>query len=256
MRIYIEKNPEDASQKAAKLVIGLLKSKPDAVLGLATGGTPVRLYRELINANARGEISFKSVETFNLDEYVGLSPRDKNSYRRFMDENLFNLIDIDKSKTHVLDGTASDIAAACADFEKSIALAGGIDLQILGLGSDGHIGFNEPGSSFDSRTRLEYLTEKTIIDNARFFDGDKSKVPTSAITMGIATIMEAGKIALLAFGGKKSDAVKAMVEGDVDESVPASVLRKHPDVSIFLDTAAASKLSPDIYREILSAPRD
>lgn len=250
MVIFIEESSANASGKAAEIVINLLKSKPNAVLGLATGGTPVRLYGELIDANSRGEISFKSVETFNLDEYLGIPAADANSYRSFMDKNFFDRIDIDKSKTHVLDGMASDVAAVCKSFEKSIEHAGGIDLQILGLGADGHIGFNEPGSSFTSRTHVEFLAQKTIDDNARFFGGDRSKVPERAITMGIATIMSAKKILLLAFGDKKSDAVKAMVEGEINESVPASILRNHPDATIFLDKAAASKLdrrNPNIF---------
>ena len=250
MVIFIEESSANASGKAAEIVINLLKSKPNAVLGLATGGTPVRLYGELIDANSRGEISFKSVETFNLDEYLGIPAADANSYRSFMDRNFFDRIDIDKSKTHILDGMASDVAAVCKSFEKSIEHAGSIDLQILGLGADGHIGFNEPGSSFTSRTHVEFLAQTTIEDNARFFGGDRSKVPERAITMGIATIMSAKKILLLAFGDKKSDAVKAMVEGEINESVPASILRNHPDATIFLDKAAASKLdrrNPNIF---------
>lgn len=242
MRIFIENTLEDASKRAADIVKELIISKPDAVLGLPTGETPICMYRELANANARGEISFKHVETFNLDEYVGMPPSDKNSYRSFMNENFFNLIDIDKNKTHILDGMAGNFEEACSSFEKSIKSVGGIDLQILGLGSDGHIGFNEPGASFKSRTHVEFLAPKTIKDNARFFGGDKSKVPARALTMGIATIMEARRILLLAFGDKKSDAVKAMAEGKIDESVPATILRTHPDATIILDTAAASKL--------------
>ena len=243
MEIYIEKDSHLASVKAAESIKKLLYRKPNAVLGLATGSTPLDMYRVLIDQQHRKEISFAQVITFNLDEYVGLPTSDKNSYRSFMDENFFNHIDIDKSCTHVLDGMSKNIATTCDNYEHAIKDAGGIDLQVLGLGADAHIGFNEPMSSFKSRTRLEKLNPKTISDNARFFDGDESKVPTQAITMGIDTIMDAKSIVLLAFGANKADAVLAMLEGQVTESVPASILQRHPNAKIFLDEAAASKLT-------------
>lgn len=246
MKIFVSDTPSEASKLAAAEFKALIRLKSDAVLGLATGGTPLLLYRELIEACGRKEISFKKIRTFNLDEYVGLSASNPRSFRSFMDENLFNHIDIERENIRVPNGISPDFSATCAEYEAAIKKAGGIDLQLLGIGSDGHIGFNEPMSAFSSRTRIETLTPKTIADNAKFFDGNPEFVPTRAITMGIATIMDSRSIALLAFGESKADIVARMVCGDIDESVPASVLRRHSDVMVFLDTAAASKLPSSI----------
>lgn len=220
----------------------IVKANPRAVLGLATGSTPLELYGFLADWNGKGEISFAQTTTFNLDEYMGIPVSDRNSYRSFMNENFFRKIDIDISRTHVLNGNAADVEAECAAYEKAIRDAGGIDVQLLGLGADAHIGFNEPGSSFESRTRRKELLAQTINDNARFFGNDKSKVPTSALTMGIASIMDARSIVLLAFGQHKAKAVFDMVKGPVTRDVPASILQRHPNARIYLDEAAASML--------------
>lgn len=220
----------------------IVKANPRAVLGLATGSTPLELYGFLADWNAKGEISFAQTTTFNLDEYMGIPVSDRNSYRSFMNENFFDKIDIDISRTHVLNGNAADVEAECAAYEKAIRDAGGIDVQLLGLGADAHIGFNEPGSSFESRTRRKELLAQTINDNARFFGNDKSKVPTSALTMGIASIMDARSIVLLAFGQHKAKAVFDMVKGPVTRDVPASILQRHQNAHIYLDEAAASML--------------
>jgi len=211
------------------------------------------LYSALAEFHKMGEVGFSQVATFNLDEYVGLPVGDPNSYRSFMDANFFDKIDIDKARTHILDGNAKDIAAECESYERAIRAAGGLDLQILGIGKDGHIGFNEPSSSFSSRTRLKSLAPETLADNARFFGGDKSAVPARALTMGIGTIMEARSIFLLAYGAGKADAVAGMVEGALTAKLPASILQMHPHTKIFLDEAAASKLELSEYYKKISA---
>ncbi len=253
MEVIIDKTPEISSANAAAEIAKLLKAKPRAVLGCATGGTPLKLYADLISMCENGEISFAGVRTFNLDEYVGLGPDDPNSYRRFMDENFFDRIDIKKSNTRVPDGLAKDIPAFCSEYEKEIKDAGGIDLQILGLGSDGHIGFNEPSSSLCSRTRIKTLAPQTLLDNARFFGGNADAVPKYAITMGIGTIMDARSVVLLAFGEGKADAVAKMVEGGISAMLPASVLQMHENAKVFVDEAAASKLANiDYYKYVRS----
>ena len=246
MEIVISKDSKEASARAAEVVKKQLRDKRASVLGLATGGTVLELYCKLVEMCKNGELSFKKVSTFNLDEYVGMPPTDSNSYRYFMDENLFSKIDIDKSNTHIPNGCAPNVRAYCVQYENKIRLCGGIDLQILGIGTDGHIGFNEPSSSLGSRTRVKTLTEKTRSDNARFFGGDISKVPLHAITMGIGTI-------LLAFGEGKAEAVANMAEGPITASVPASALQLHPNVKVFLDEAAASKLKNKSYYEFVYA---
>ena len=249
MEIIISKDSKEASARAAEVVKKQLRDKRASVLGLATGGSVLELYRNLVEMCKKGELSFKKVSTFNLDEYVGMPPTDSNSYRYFMDENLFSKVDIDKSNTHIPNGCAPNVRAYCVQYENKIRLCGGIDLQILGLGADGHIGFNEPSSSLGSRTRVKTLTEKTRSDNSRFFGGDISKVPMHAITMGIGTILDSREIVLLAFGEGKAEAVANMAEGPITASVPASALQLHPNVKIFLDEAAASKLkNKSIFR--------
>lgn len=249
MEIIIKENGQAASEAAARVVARLVSEKPTAVLGLATGSTPLTLYKELIRLHKEEGLDFSQVTTFNLDEYVGLPADHEQSYRRFMNENLFEHIDIKMENTHVPDGMAEDIPATCAAYEQAIVDAGGIDLQVLGIGSDGHVGFNEPTSSFASRTRIKTLTQQTVADNARFFGGDESQVPHHCITMGIGTIMDARMNLMLAFGENKAEAVAATVEGPVAAIMPASVLQHHPSAKVFIDEAAASKLKlAEYYR--------
>ena len=247
MEIVICKTKEEASRKAAEMITAAVKKNPKIVLGLATGSTPVPMYKEMIKAVKAKKVSYKQVRTWNLDEYWGLPGTHDQSYRYFMDKNLFDSIDIKKSNTHVLNGLAKDWRKECADYEAQIKDAGGIDLQVLGIGSDGHIAFNEPGSSLASRTRMVYLTPQTIQDNARFFE-KASDVPTSALSMGVGTICEAKKVILLAFGANKADAVQGMVEGGMSQYCTASALQAHNDAWVFCDEEAASKLKlKDFY---------
>ena len=250
MEIIITPDPASASKEAARFLAALLRKKPTAVLGLATGGTPLLLYRELIRMHRMEGLDFSRCSTFNLDEYVGLGPEHPASYRRFMQEHLFASLNVPPERIRIPDGLAPDIPAHCAAYEQTIAEAGGIDVQILGLGRDGHIGFNEPTSSLGSRTRLKTLTARTREDNARFF-ASPSEVPHHVITMGIGTIMEARDLVLLAFGEAKADAVAAMVEGPLTAMVPASALQMHPVVKVLLDESAASRLKRrDYYRQV------
>lgn len=244
MEIIIESNPDAASAVAARIVARLLRAKPNAVLGLATGDSPRRLYRELIAA----KLDWSAVTTFNLDEYVGLPADHPQSYHAFMHEALFRHLNIRAERVHIPDGMMRDVPAGCEQYEAAIRAAGGIDLQVLGIGSDGHIGFNEPTSSLASRTRIKTLTQQTIRDNARFFSSE-ADVPRHCITMGVGTIMEARQVVLLAFGAAKAQAVAEAVEGPVSAMNPASVLQLHPTVTICLDEAAAGKLrKADYYR--------
>lgn len=248
MEIIIQPSPEAASVIAARIVARLLRERPNAVLGLATGSTPLLLYRELIKMN----LDWRQVTTFNLDEYVGLSPEHPQSYHSFMWENLFRHINIQKKNVHIPDGMAKDIPEFCARYEKQIRSAGGIDLQVLGIGADGHIGFNEPTSSLASRTRIKTLTPETRCDNARFFDSE-DQVPLHVITMGIGTIMDARQCLLLAFGANKAQAIAEAVEGPITSMNPASMLQMHPVVKVCLDEAAAAKLRrADYYRWVYS----
>ncbi len=249
MEIIIKQDGQVASEAAARVVARLVREKPNAVLGLATGSTPVMLYKELIRLHKEDDLDFSQVTTFNLDEYIGLPVEHEQSYRHFMDENLFGQINIKLENTHVPDGMAEDVPTTCAAYERAIVESGGIDLQVLGIGSDGHVGFNEPTSSFASRTRIKTLTRQTVADNARFFDGDESKVPHHCITMGIGTIMDARRNIMLAFGESKAVAIAATVEGPVAAIMPASILQNHPSAKLFIDEAAASKLQlVDYYR--------
>jgi len=248
VEIIISSSAREASAEAARIAAALIRSKPRTVLGLATGSTPLGFYGELAAMHARGEIDFSEVTTFNLDEYAGLGPDHPQSYAHFMRENLFSKVNIAHWRTHIPDGLAADIPAHCAAYELAIREAGGIDLQLLGVGSDGHIGFNEPGSSLGSRTRLKTLTERTIGDNARFFESP-ALVPRHVITMGVGTILDAKRCLVLAFGEGKADAVAAMAEGPVTADVPASALQFHSACSLLIDEAAAAKLKrADYYR--------
>ena len=231
---------EKISALIAEDFINVIKAKPNAVLGLATGTSPLKVYADLIEANREGRVSFKDITTFNLDEYVGLEGTHPQSYRYFMNDNLFNHIDIDKKRTNVLLGVG-DYESFMKKYDGMIEDAGGIDIQILGIGSDGHIAFNEPGTPFDSLTHETPLTEQTIVDNSRLFN-DISEVPTRAVTMGLKSIMNARKIVLIATGKNKAKAVWGMIKGPKTVDCPASVLQDHPDVVVCLDKEAASLL--------------
>jgi glucosamine-6-phosphate deaminase len=246
MEIIILPTAEEASEVAARLVARQVLEKPNSVLGLATGSTPCRLYQSLARKHRAEGLDFSRVTSFNLDEYVGLAPEHPASYHRFMEENLFSHVNISHERIHIPDGLAADIPAHCAAYEHAIREAGGIDLQILGLGSDGHLGFNEPGSSLASRTRIKTLTERTRSDNARFFAADE-QVPHHVITMGLGTIMESRMCLLLAFGKGKAEAVAASVEGPVTANVPGSLLQFHPRTKVLLDADAASLLTRADY---------
>ncbi|MGB9772790.1 MAG: glucosamine-6-phosphate deaminase [Bacteroidota bacterium] len=242
MLVIVKDTYEEMSKEAAKIVADRLRKKPNLVLGLATGSTPLGLYKELIRMHKTDGLDFSKVTTFNLDEYIGLPPSHDQSYHYFMWENLFKHINVDPRFVHIPDGMATDIDAFCQWYEDEIKRAGGIDLQILGIGANGHIAFNEPGSSLGSRTRIKTLTKKTIEDNARFFPR-KEDVPRYAITMGIGTIMDAKEVILLANGKNKADAVKAAVEGPITAMVPASMLQMHRKATIIVDKEAGSKLT-------------
>ena len=247
MEIIIQPTPEAGSIIAAQIIAKLVRRKPDCVLGLATGSTPLGTYRELIRMHREDGLDFSGVTTFNLDEYVGLTADHPQSYRAFMTENFFRHTNVDAARTHIPDGMARDVPAECARYEAAIVAASGIDLQLLGIGTDGHIGFNEPSSSLASRTRIKTLTERTRADNARFFGGDLAKVPLHCITMGVGTIMASREVLMLAFGVNKADAVAAAVEGAITAMNPASVLQMHPVAKCIVDEAAAEKLTRRDY---------
>jgi glucosamine-6-phosphate deaminase len=251
--VIIEPDAESAGRRAARLVADLVRKKPDCVLGLATGSTPLGLYRELIRLHKDEGLDFSRVTTFNLDEYVGLGPAHPQSYRFFMQQNLLDHLNVNPSRTFVPDGRALDFELHCRQYEQRIRDAGGIDLQVLGLGSDGHIAFNEPGSSLGSRTRLKSLASETVRDNARFFGGE-DKVPRLAVTMGVGTILESRRCLLLAFGGHKAAAVRDTVEGPITAQVTASALQLHREVIGLFDEAAARLLvRRDYYAEVEQA---
>jgi glucosamine-6-phosphate deaminase len=224
IRIISGKTNEEASISAAQVIAEIVKAKPECVLGLATGSSPINTYRELIRMNKGGEISFKNVRSVNLHEYVGLTPDHDQSYRYFMDTNLFNHIDIDKANTNVPSGLAADPAEECKRYGSVIASMGGVDIQVLGIGNNGHIGFNEPGNVFPKTTSLVTLADSTIDANARFF-ASRDLVPTKAISMGIGQIMAANKILLLAFGSGKAEILEKSLFGPVTPEVPASILQ-------------------------------
>lgn len=241
MDFIIKDTYEEMSIACADVFEDLLTVKPACVLGLATGSTPLGTYAELVKAYSSGRISFRDVTTFNLDEYEGLDPDNDQSYRWFMNHNLFNHVDIDKSKTHVPDGLCENSHTMCEEYEKAIEAAGGIDIQLLGLGHNGHIGFNEPSDEFPIATHKVTLTKSTIEANSRLFDSI-DEVPTHAYTMGIGTIMKAKKIVVIANGEGKAEIVKRAFKGDVTPQVPASILQSHPNVTIILDKEAAKLL--------------
>jgi len=241
INISIVRNYGEMSRKAAGIIADAIRNKPNLVLGLATGGTPVGCYQEIIRMHKEEGLDFSRVITFNLDEYIGLPPTHPQSYRHFMDKNLFHHINIKIENTHVPNALTDDSQRTCQEFEEAIKASGGIDLQLLGIGANGHIAFNEPGSPFDSRTRVVNLLERTIKDNARFFKSI-DEVPRQALSMGMGTIMEARGILLLASGAGKAEAVAKSVEGPITTDVPASILQRHPNCIFILDEEAASKL--------------
>jgi len=246
MEVIIQDSGDDVGRLAARIIARQLLKKPNSVLGLATGSTPIGTYRELVRLHSKEGLDFSQVTTFNLDEYLGLPPSHPQSYRHFMDEHLFSHINIPKGNIHVPYGHAEAIEQFCAWYEAEIVRCGGIDIQILGVGADGHIAFNEPGSSLGSRTRLKTLTEQTINDNARFFDS-KDQVPRFAVTMGVGTILEAHRVLLLAIGGGKAEVVTKAIEGPITASVTASALQLHRDVVVIVDSEAGSKLARADY---------
>ena len=253
MRLIIKKNYEDCSVWAANYVAYCIKSfrptpnKP-FILGLCTGSTPLGMYAELIKMYKQGKISFANVVTFNMDEYIGLGPKDPQSYHYFMYENFFNHIDIPKDNIHLLNGQTKNYAKECQDYEDAIKSYGQVNLFIGGVGSDGHIAFNEPGSSLTSRTRVKTLTSETIDANSRFFDYDISKVPTSVLTVGIGTIMDAKEVMILATGDKKARAIHHAVEGSINHMWPVSILQMHQHSTIVCDEPATNELKADTVR--------
>lgn len=245
MQLIKAKDYKDMSRKAASIFFSQITLKPDSVLGLATGSTPIGTYQQLIEWCMAGDLSFRHVKTVNLDEYVGLSGKSDQSYRFFMNANLFNHVDIDKTNTNVPNGMAEDKIAECERYEDLIHSLGGIDVQLLGIGNNGHIGFNEPDSCFEKYTHEVSLTESTIKANTRFFEKE-SDVPKTAISMGIKTIMEAQKIVLVANGASKADIIYQTCFGPITPDVPASALQLHPDVTVIVDEEAYATVAKKI----------
>ena len=241
MKIYVADDYKGMSRKAANIVSAHVILKPNSVLGLATGSTPVGMYQQLIDWYNKGDLDFSQVRTVNLDEYVGLAPTHDQSYRYFMQTNLFDHVNVDPASTNVPNGMAEDPEAECLRYNQVIRDMGGIDIQVLGMGHNGHIGFNEPGQAFELETHVVDLTESTIEANARFF-ASRDEVPRRAITMGIKSIMQARQILVVVSGESKADIVKAAFTGPVVPEVPASILQMHPDVVLVGDKAALSKI--------------
>ena len=261
MRLIIENDYQKMSKWAAEHVIERINSfGPTAerpfVLGLPTGSSPEGMYAELVKANKEGMVSFKNVLTFNMDEYVNLAEDHPESYHSFMARNLFDHIDCPKENIHILNGNAKDLAAECANYEKMIAEAGGIDLFIGGIGPDGHIAFNEPGSSLSSRTRVKTLTTDTIIANSRFFDNDINKVPKLALTVGVGTVMDAREVMILVNGHHKARALQAAVEGSVNHMWTISALQTHQHGIIVCDEAATDELRVGTYKYFKDIEKD
>lgn len=241
MELLIVNDYAAMSYKAAQFLASQVILKPDSVIGLATGSTPEGLYREVVKMYQMGSIDFDKVTAFNLDEYVGLATTHPQSYKAYMYNHLFKHINITPDKRFMPNGNAAQLALECEAYDSAIKRAGGIDIQVLGIGRNGHIGFNEPDLKFEAQTHVVALDEKTIQDNARFFNSI-DQVPRFAISMGVKTIMHARKIILLASGKEKSDAVYGMLYGDITPSCPASVLQLHPNVTVICDIQAASRL--------------
>lgn len=253
MNVIIKDDSQAASVWAAKYIASKINEKAERtsepfVLGLCTGSTPIATYREIIRMVNAGEVSFKNVISFNMDEYVGLPENHPESYHSFMFKNLFNEIDEPLQNIHILNGNAADLRKECEDYEKAIVEAGGFDLFLGGIGEDGHIAFNEPFSSLQSRTRVVNLTEDTILVNSRFFEGDVNKVPKQALSVGVATVNSAKEVIVLAFGPKKARAVAASIEGPLTHYCTVSSLQNHPNGWIVCDDAAAGELKVNSYR--------
>jgi glucosamine-6-phosphate deaminase len=253
MRVIIKDTTPEVAQWAARYIVDAIKAKAAVteapfVLGLPTGSTPLETYKELIRLHKAGEVSFKNVITFNMDEYIGLDENHPESYHSFMWSNFFSHIDIEAENVHILNGNAADLAAECAAYEAAIVSAGGIDLFMGGVGEDGHIAFNEPFSSLQSRTRIKTLTPDTIAVNSRFFGGDISQVPTQALTVGVATILDARTVLILATGAKKARALRHAIEGGYNHQWTLSALQTHPHGIIVCDDRAAEGLRVSTYR--------
>lgn len=249
MEVVIHSSLAELARLAGDAVESLLRRKPDAVLGLATGSSPLAVYDDLARRHSEG-LSFARARAFLLDEYVGLPDEHPERYRNVIEREVVSRVDLDPAAVLGPDGNAEDLPAACAAYEEAIRSAGGVDLQLLGIGTDGHVAFNEPGSSLASRTRVKTLTEQTRRDNARFFDDDVEAVPRHVLTQGLGTIMEARHLVLLAQGRAKAEAVHQLVEGPISALWPGTVLQMHPHVTVLLDEAAASRLQlADYYRQ-------
>jgi len=246
MEIIIQPDSQQASLVAARIVGRLVKEKPHAVVGFATGNTPLYLYKNLVRMHREDGLDFSGLTTFNLDEYVGVPPVHPSSFHSYMWAHLFSQINIEKERVHIPDGLAADIPAVCRNYEQSIKSAGGIDIQIMGIGTNGHLGFNEPTSSFYSRTRIKTLTEETRLNNAAAFGG-QDNVPLHVITMGLGTILDSRMCLLMAFGKKKAKAIALTVEGPLTSMVPGTVLQLHPRAVLILDKDAASELKMADY---------
>ena len=261
MRVIIEPNAQEGSVWAANYIVSRIKAKAAVtdkpfVLGLPTGGTPIGTYKELIRLYKAGEVSFKNVITFNMDEYVGLPENHPESYHSFMARNFFDHVDVPKENIHILNGNAPALAAECAAYEERIKAAGGIDLFMGGVGEDGHLAFNEPFSSLVSRTRVKSLTYDTILVNSRFFDGDLSQVPTTALTVGVGTVMDAKEVLVLAFGHKKATALKNAIEGAYSQSCTLSALQAHQHGIIVADELAVGELKVNTYKYFKDIEKD
>ena len=240
MKIIVVKDYEEMSAKCAEIFINQLKNKPNSILGLATGGSPVGTYKRIVEAYNKGEISFKNVRTYNLDEYCGISITHPQSYYYFMHDNLFNHVDILEENVHLPSASGEDFDKQCDEYNAMLHEVE-IDIQLLGIGSNGHIAFNEPGTSFELETHVVELTDKTRQDNKRFFNSI-NEVPTHALTMGIKNIMQAKEIVMLISGASKADTVVQLLNGPITEAFPASILHKHPNVTVIIDEAAYSKI--------------
>lgn len=257
MEVIIRSDVGELGEIAADAIESLLLRKPEAVLGLATGSSPIATYDALVNRYDSGRLSFSRARGFTLDEYVGLPSEHPQRYRNVIEAAFVSRVDFAPDAVISPDGASSDIPSSCLAYEAAINRAGGVDLQILGIGTDGHIAFNEPGSSLASRTRIKTLTRQTRLDNARFFDGDVNQVPTHCLTQGLATIMAAHHVVLLASGRSKAEAVHHLVEGSVSAMWPATILQHHPHVTVLLDGAAAQRLQlADYYRETYESKPD
>ena len=241
MNVLVFDTEEQIGVAAGYYMCGQVLQKPESVLGLATGSSPIRAYDHMVSLYEQGAVDFSKVTTFNLDEYCRLDVKDKNSYHTFMYENLFNHINIPEENINFLNGNAWDLEKECAAYEDKIKAAGGIDIQLLGIGSNGHIAFNEPADAFQRWSHVVNLKESTIADNSRFFDSVED-VPTQAVTMGIGSIMQAKRILIIALGEKKAKAIKQVINGNVTPECPASILQFHKDVTLMLDKGAASLL--------------